>query len=328
MGNEELGKHFESIGDLRQALEAFQRMSPDLTTTKQFVEAGKLRSKIYLQMRDWINVSTSLNKLGDCFDDGEEDDKGFRPYYMIVTGLSFLETDKYGEAVQYFLNIDPSVAPQYYADVASPNDIATYGGLLALATMNRASLQKVLETSVHFRSFLVLEPHLRKAISHFVNGRYSACLQILESYRPDYLLDFYLHKHVAKIYDTIRHKCLLYYLQPFSRVDLRSMDAFGTPGSSIETDLAGMIRKGALQARINKIDNVVTMAPVNARLQLQTKTLETVKSYEKDALDRIRRMSILAAELEVKGQRKQQAVGGGGQAADGDPVYADIVASA
>jgi COP9 signalosome complex subunit 1 len=324
MGNEELGRHLESTGDLRQALEAYQRMSPDLTTTKQFVEAGKLRSKIHLQMRDWINVGTSLNKLSDCFDDGEEDDKGFRPYYQIVTGLSLLETDKYAEAVQYFLNIDPAVPATHYADVASPNDIAIYGGLLALATMERAALQKVLETSVHFRAFLVLEPHLRKAISHFVNGRYSACLQILESYRPDYLLDLYLQKHVAKIYNKIRHKCLIHYLKPFSRVDLRSMDAFGTPGSSIEADLVGMIRSGALQARINKIDNVVTMAPVNPRLQIQTKTLETVQNYEKDALDRLRRMSILAAELEVKGQRKQPV---GAQSSEGDPVYADIMAS-
>lgn len=325
MGNEDLGRHYESIGDLRHALDAYTRMNPDLTTTKQYVEAAKHRSRIHLQFRDWINVGTTLNKLNDCFEDGEEDDKGFRPYYQIVTGLSLLETDKYDEAVNYFLNIDPAVPPALYSDIASPNDIAIYGCLLALATMSREGLQNILDNAVHFRAFLVLEPHLRKAISQFVNGRYSACLAILESYRPDYLLDLYLQKHVAKIYDQIRHKCIVHYLKPFSRVTLESMDVFAAAGKSIEADLVNMIRTGALQARINKIDKVVTMAPVNPRLKIQRETMKTVKGYEKEALDQIRRMSILAADLEVKGQRRQQLAGLSSQG--GDAAFEDTLSS-
>lgn len=49
---------------------------------------------------------------------------------------------------------------------------------------------------------------------------------------------------------------------------------------------------------------------------MQTKGLETAKNYEREALERIRRMNIAAADLEVKGTRKgmgnpMSSIGGG-----------------
>lgn len=44
---------------------------------------------------------------------------------------------------------------------------------------------------------------------------------------------------------------------------------------------------------------------------MQKKSLEAAKSYEKEAIDRIRRMNIVAADLEVKASRKGP--GGAGQ---------------
>lgn len=38
---------------------------------------------------------------------------------------------------------------------------------------------------------------------------------------------------------------------------------------------------------------------------MQTKGLETAKKYEKEALERIRRMSLAAADLEVRGTPKK-----------------------
>ena len=37
---------------------------------------------------------------------------------------------------------------------------------------------------------------------------------------------------------------------------------------------------------------------------MQQATLETAKNYEKEALERIRRMNIVAADLEVKGTKR------------------------
>ncbi|OIW33754.1 hypothetical protein CONLIGDRAFT_190595 [Coniochaeta ligniaria NRRL 30616] len=326
MGHEDLGKHYETIGDLSRAFDAYSHMRPDVSTPRHIVEVGKHLASVSLQRRDWVMVATNLNKLVG-YQNGE-DDKAFQPYQKIATGIALLGQGKYTEAAQSFLEVDNTVPSTTYHDIASANDVAIYGCLLALATMDRKDLQtKVLENN-NFRAFLQLEPHLRKAVSQFVIGRYSVCLAILESYRPDYLLDLYLQRHVAKIYAQIREKCIVSYMVPFSCVTLDSMNAaFAAPGQSVEPELAGMIRAGKLQARINKIDELVTTVPVKPRLKVQKSALETARNYEKEAVERIRRMSLAAADLEAKGPRRQPAGGGQSQTLQGqmsDLAYEDL----
>ena len=47
----------------------------------------------------------------------------------------------------------------------------------------------------------------------------------------------------------------------------------------------------------------------NPRVEMQQKALETAKKYEREALERIRRMSLAAAELEVKAVPKKAGSG-------------------
>jgi len=258
MGHEDLGKHYEAIGDLSRAFDAYSQMRPDVSTPRHIVEVGKHLASVSLQRRDWVMVATNLNKLSG-YQNGEED-KVFQPYQKIATGIALLGQEKYAEAAQCFLEADSTVASTHYNEIASSNDVAIYGCLLALATMDRNDLQTKVIESNNFKSFLQLEPHLRKAITQFVIGRYSACLAILESYRPDYLLDIHLQRHVAKIYAEIRDKCIINYMVPFSCVTLESMNAaFAAARKSVEPELAAMILGGKLQARINKIDGVSTL---------------------------------------------------------------------
>ena len=268
-------------------------------------------------------VSGHLSKMTG--NQSPEEEKVLAPYIKIAHGISQLGRDKYDEAAASFLQADASIPHNTYNDIASPNDVAVYGGLLALASMDRRDLQSQVLENTTFRPFLELEPHIRRAVTQFVNGRYSSCLAILESYRADYMLDIYLQKHVSNIYDEIRKKCIVQYLIPFSCVTLDSMNAaFATSGASIEEEIVGMIRAGTLNARINTVDGVrypsgvcakgfvsmltgmqlVTAVATNDRTKMQTTALETARNYEKEALERIRRMSLAAADLEVKGLRK------------------------
>ncbi|KAH8890897.1 PCI-domain-containing protein [Thozetella sp. PMI_491] len=303
MGNEDMGKHLEAIGDLSGAYDAYTRMRPDVSTAKHIVDLGKHLVSVSLQRRDWAMVTANLMKMTGNQSGDEE--KILNAYVKIAGGIALLGRDKYDEAAASFLQADASVAHDNYNEIASPNDIAVYGGLLALATMDRNALQtQVLDNST-FRPFLELEPHIRRAVTQFVSGRYSSCLAILESYRADYMLDIYLQKHVAHIYDEIRKKCIVQYLIPFSCVTLESMNAaFAAPGFSIEAELVTMIRAGVLNARINTIDGLVTMVSVNDRLKMQQTAIQAAKGYEKEAVERLRRMSLAASELEVKGTRK------------------------
>lgn len=257
MGNEDLGRHYESIGDLQSAGDAYSRMRTDVSAPKHIVDVGKHLVDISVQRRDWSMVLSNLSKITGV---QGEDDRALQPYVTILQGISLMGLEKFEDAARVFLQVDPtrdSKEGTEYNNIASPNDVAIYGGLLALATMDRAELQARVLDNQNFRTFLELESHIRKAISLFVNGRYSACLAILESYRADYLLDIYLQRHVPAIYSQIRSKCIVQYFAPFSCVTLSSLnDAFALPGRSIEPELVSMIRNGVLQARIDTMEKV------------------------------------------------------------------------
>ncbi|KAH7041317.1 26S proteasome subunit RPN7 [Microdochium trichocladiopsis] len=305
IGHRDLGEHLERIGELNAAADTYLKMRPEASTQYHITDLGKHIISVMMQKRDWSSVLSNITKIV-ASNLSDEDSKNLQPYTKMVTGLAQLGCDRYYEAARSFLEVgEPSICQQYN-DIASPNDVAVYGGLLALASMDRQELQdRVLDNS-GFRNYLELEPHIRKAVSMFVNGRYSACLAMLEAFRTDYLLDIYLQKHVNAIYSMIRSKCIVQYFLPFSCVTLESLHAaFARPGESLEKELVTMIRSGTLKARINTIDKLLVAVSTNSRVAMQNKALETARNYEKEAVDRIRRISLAAADLEVKGTSRK-----------------------
>ena len=255
MGNEDIGRHLEATGDLHGAAESYAKMRPDISTPKQIIDVAKHLVRVSVQKQDWGMILAHVAKLTGSH--SPEDEKILQAYTKIVQGIASIGQERYPQAASSFLEVDPSIPATAYNEIATPNDIAVYGGLLALATMDRGELQTKVLDNPTFRSFLEQEPHIRRAITLFVNGRYSACISAIEAYRPDYLLDLYLQKHVPTIFAKIRSKCIVQYLIPFSCVKLDTMnEAFGTPGKPVEEELVGMIKEDVLQARIDMIDRV------------------------------------------------------------------------
>ncbi|KAK2070613.1 hypothetical protein P8C59_005092 [Phyllachora maydis] len=297
IGHEELGKHLESIGDLDGAADAYGKMRPDVSTPKHLVDVHRHIVSVAIQRREWGTVAANVTKMQG--QQSSDDEKHIQPYMRIAMGLCLLGQGKFDEAACHFLEPNPTIPQTTWSDLASPNDVATYGGLLALASMDRANLQAKLLDNSSFRNFLEAEPQIRRAITQFVNGRYSQCIATLESYRADCLLDIHLHKHVPKIYSEIRVKCIVQYLVPFSCVTLDKMrENFGRPGEAIEEELAAMIEAGSVDVRINLTDKFITKTSTSVRAKTQTAALETIKNYEKEAIDRLRRMSLMSADLE------------------------------
>lgn len=301
---EELGALYADMGNLESASDMFSRMRADATTPKHVVDTGKQLVDIALQRRDWVAVSTNIHKITGI--QGDEEEKAFQTYARTTTGLAYLGQEKYHEAALSFLSADSR--NDQAIEHMSPNDVAVYGGLLALATMTRDQLNDQVLENTGFRTFLELEPHIRRAINQFVNGRYSACLETLEAYRADYLLDIYLQKHIPLLYSTIRQKCIVQYLQPFSCVTLENMnEVFASKGNSIEQELINMIREGALSdARIDAIDKVLIKNSVNPRIKMQAAGLQMATNYEKEVIERLRRISIASAGLEIKGPARSK----------------------
>ncbi|KAG5930125.1 hypothetical protein E4U42_002861 [Claviceps africana] len=297
MGNEDLGKHFEKIGRLNEATEAYSRMRQDVSTAKHIFDCGMHLANVSLHRRDYAMVLNNIGKVTSVQD--EDDDKTLQVYTVIAAGIAFLGLARFEEAAKTFLRTDFNMPVTAYNHIASPNDIAVYGGLLALATMDRKELQADVLDNQSFRTFLEHEPHIRKAIGFFVSGRYSSCLSILAASRSDYLLDINLHKHISAIYSKIRSKCIVQYFIPFSCVALDSLDAaFARPGTSTSQEVIEMIRNGSLKARIDAKNKLLVAVRPDSREMMHYNALQVARQYEKEAKERLRRISLAVAGLD------------------------------
>ncbi|KAG6005756.1 hypothetical protein E4U21_007707 [Claviceps maximensis] len=315
MGNEDLGKHFEKIGKLNEATEAYTRMRQDVSTTKHIVDCGMHLANVSLHRRDFAMVLNNIGKVTSAQDG--DDDKTLQVYTIIASGVASLGLARFEDAAKTLLRTDFNVPVTEYNHIASPNDIAIYGGLLALATMDRKDLQARVLDNQSFRTFLEHEPHIRKAIGFFVSGRYSSCLSILEASRSDYLLDINLHKHIPAIYSKIRGKCIVQYFIPFSRVALQSLDAaFARPGTSTSQELIEMIRDGSLKARIDAKNKLLVAVRPDSRETMQCNALRVARHYETEAKERFRRISLAVAGLDFINDKRSTLGGLDGSGVD------------
>ena len=334
MGNEDLGSHYYRIGDLGNAVKAYSRMR-DYCTTSQHIASTAFRIiSVAIEQRNWLAVQSQVMKIRNL-QMKPDDQARTQPKVQAAMGLQQLCSGEYKDAAMSFLGTDPSLGDTYN-DVLSSNDVAVYGGLCALASMSRTELQtKVLENP-SFRSFLELEPHIRRAVSFFCASKYSQCLEILESHRSDYLLDLYLQPHVGEIYKRVRTKSIVQYFQPFSRVTLASMEnMFGQTGSAGRTtngdsarwfldELIALIEAGKLNARIDLETGVLVAKESNPRAEMQKEAEEMVDNFIKEARLKLIRLNAINAGLEVKAAPKKkswesdgpawmdEALGGGG----------------
>src|ERR1700761_4818666 len=144
MGNEDLGTHYYSIGDLNNAVKAYSRMRDYCTTAPHIASTAFRIIAVAIEQRNWLAVQSQVHKVRNIQLKPEESARN-QPKIQAAMGLQQMSTFDYREAAISFVNTDPSLGDSY-SDVLTSNDIAVYGGLCALASMTRFELQsKVLE---------------------------------------------------------------------------------------------------------------------------------------------------------------------------------------
>ena len=323
MGYDDLGHHYHRIGELAKSDKAYSQMRDFCTTNSHIVIMNMHLINVCIDQHSWFAAQNHAQRIrGQPGNQKYPEAEKNSAKLSAASGLTYMAQAKYKEAAEEFLSTNPRMSQaklddpadeESYNEVLTPNDIAVYGGLCALASMTRGELQKhVLENS-GFRNYLELEPHIRRAISYFVSSKYSACLSILDSYKADYLLDIYLQNHILQLYYEIRSKAIQQYFIPFSCVTLSALaTAFNTDEPSIEFELTQMIKRGNLDARLDLVDRVLLARKVDHRRQVHIEALATAEEYERTAHLRLLRMGILNASLEVKASKGLSIAGSGG----------------
>jgi COP9 signalosome complex subunit 1 len=216
---------------------------------------------------NWSDAqSNRLKMLG--FTPKDDTAPSYDAVLVSAGGLIALNMGNYREAADMFLKVHPTymhlqpLAGVKFDRVLTPNDIAIYGGLCALATMDADELRTNILENQPFRQFLELESHLRRAINMFCASKFTSCLAVLDGYAGDYSMDLYLQEHFEALYGMIRAKSLVRWFSAFSVIELAEVKrAFperrvGEKRVTVEEELEKMISDGKLHARIDLADGV------------------------------------------------------------------------
>ncbi|KAI3873053.1 hypothetical protein MKX03_018674 [Papaver bracteatum] len=208
MGYNDFGDFYYSHGHLGDAFKNYVRTRDYCTTSKHILQMCLNAILVSIEMGQFTHVATYVSKA-------EQTPDALDPVAIAklrcAAGLAHLESKKYKLAARKFLETGPELA-NTYTEVIAPQDVATYGGLCALASFDRAELKSKVIDNFNFRNFLELVPEVREIINDFYSSRYASCLEFLENLKANLLLDIHLHDHVETLYSLIRHRTTSVYL--------------------------------------------------------------------------------------------------------------------
>lgn len=271
-------------------------------------------------------VMANANRLRSAGTKDEEMAK-LAPISYAAAGVAQLSSGIYKDAAESFLAVpfDLTTAGSVHnfdftRFVASGNDIAIYGGLTALATLDREQLStRVL--GGNFRTFLELEPHMRKAISLFTTAKYRACLDTLQRYYADWNLDIFLGSgigsvrgsHVDALLARIRQKSIVSHLSSYSQISLLSLaETFPppptatapTPEAALEEEVIALIQSANLPFRLDAVSGTLVAPSTDPRTTTHADAVAAADEIERSLLLRLHRVNIALAGLEVVPEKK------------------------
>ena len=209
-----------------------------------------------------------------------------------------------------------------FSNVVSAEDIALYGALLGLASLDRDSLHSLVIDGA-FKARLELCPSMRDALHHYSLAEYGACISILKTIvQRDILLDIHLHSHVNTLMEMIRDRCIVQYFKPYSSVSLEKMGAvFGQTVDDMEKIVAKLITKGGVEgvslgteARINSIDKTLSIFSSScierkARRRARVKAAKMGIDFMRNAEGIIMRVACLENGIVIQGNSRRNQSG-------------------
>lgn len=190
-------------------------------------------------------------------------DATFPVKIKVACGLAHLAEGRFSKAAEQLTSIrPPDDDTSMGGSFCSAEDVAMYGALCGLASLQRDQLLKLLETP----GFLDLVPPLRDAVQVYCRADYPGCIRILQSLCYIFELDMLLSPHLEKLSNAILHKCCMEYLKPYRKVHLPKMaETFSLPLDQLVTILSDLIGTGKI---------------LYARIDCRSQTLERRKELE------------------------------------------------
>jgi len=302
MGHNDLGDFHYNRGDLNTALKCYVRTRDYCTTSKHIIQMCLNVIKVSIELGNYAHV---VNYVAKAEQTPDLSDKVVVAKLKVCAGLANLYNRKYKMAARKLLETTFDLG-NYFNETIAPQDVATVGGLCALATFDRSDLKKKVIDNAIFRNFLELTPELRELINDFYASRYASCLKVLDKIKARLQLDIHLHEHVEALYQKIRNKALIQYFSPFISVDLNTMaEAFNTNVAGLEKELSRLIMDGSIQARIDSHNKRLYARTTDQRSATFEKTIQMGDEYQDNTQSLLLRVNLLRNDFVVKPPRRQ-----------------------
>eukprot|EP00667_Euglena_gracilis_P010163 EG_transcript_10339 len=302
----DLGAFHYDRGDLNTSLKSFVRSREYCTNAKQILEMCLNVVRVSLEVDNMALVNQYVGKAEQSAEAVKE--KRDIGKLRVAAGLANLNARKYRAAARKFIETPPELG-NGYSEVMSAADIATFGGLCALASFDRRELKLKLIDNPQFKHFLEMAPEVREVIKDFYDSRYTTCLSALERLREALLLDIYLRGHVPALYEQIRQRALKQYVSPFMSVNLTKMaQSFNTTTPLLEKELAQLIMDGGIQARIDSHNKVLYARRDNERVGTFEKALDVGREFVYETEANIRRLNMIRHDFQVRHPRSQTGI--------------------
>ena len=278
-GHDDLGSHYLQCGDLANALKCFSRSRDYCMGDQQMFKICMNVIKISIYQQNWMHVHSYVQKAEASPE--YNSNPAAHTKIACIAGLHDLVAKRYKSAARRFMSANIDEMTSEFSDILSPNNIALYGGLCALSSLDRSELHKQVFSSPSFKLFLELEPQLREAIHKFYESKYPKCLSLLEELKDAFLMDIYLAPHIKTLYSMIRNRALIQYFSPYLSADLRLMStAFNTSIASLEDELMQLILDGQIQARIDSHNKILYAKDSDQRLLTFEKSLQMGREWQ------------------------------------------------
>ncbi|XP_019457016.1 PREDICTED: COP9 signalosome complex subunit 1-like [Lupinus angustifolius] len=301
MGYNDFGDFYYAHGQLGDAFKSYVRTRDYCTTSKHIIHMCMSAILVSIEMGQFTHVTSYVSKAEQA---PESLDLVTVSKLRCAAGLANLKAKKYKLAARKFLETSPDLG-SHYNGVIAPQDVATYGGLCALATFDRTELKNKVIDNLNFRNFLELVPEVRELINDFYSSHYASCLEYLGNLKANLLLDIHLHDHVETLYNQIRHKALIQYTLPFVSVDLNMMaNAFKTTVAGLEKELEALITNNQIQARIDSHNKILYARHADQRNATFHRVLETGRVFDRDVRDMLLRSNLIKHEFNLRASRK------------------------
>ncbi|KAI4354986.1 hypothetical protein L6164_003805 [Bauhinia variegata] len=301
MGYNDFGDFYYAHGQLGDAFKSYVRTRDYCTTSKHIIHMCMSAILVSIELGQITHVTSYVSKAEQT---PEALDQITIAKLRCAAGLANLEAKKYKLAARKFLETGPELG-SHYNEVIAAQDVATYGGLCALATFDRSELKNKVIDNINFRNFLELMPEVRELINDFYSSHYASCLEYLGNLKANLLLDIHLHDHVETLYDQIRHKALIQYTHPFVSVDLNMMaNAFRTTVVGLEKELEALITDNQIQARIDSHNKILYARHADQRNATFQRVLETGRDFDRDVRSMLLRSNLIKHEYNLRASRK------------------------